>query len=311
MRCARGSSRWCCSSPSPPPRARSRTARSTRRSPARWPRPRPRPSAAIGSPRRSRGSSRSAAPHKIGCAPGCARSIGSGARGCCPWPAASTRCSGTSRASSGSSASPRGTSARSARCARAWPRCRRRTRGSPARRSKPSARSPRSASAARRSSAPRWGCGRPSVSPRPCWDRRPTRRGARASGSASPTPSPRASRRFAGASRSRSAAAPRLADAQREGGAGLELSAAQGTGVRSVGAGRVAYAAPHPAYGRLVILDHGDGYYTVYGGLGVLAVQVGQSLTADAPLGSIGGQPLFFQVRRGTRPLPAREWLGI
>lgn len=102
-----------------------------------------------------------------------------------------------------------------------------------------------------------------------------------------------------------------LADAQREGGAGLELSAAQGTGVRSVGAGRVAYAAPHPAYGRLVILDHGDGYYTVYGGLGVLAVQVGQSLTADAPLGSIGGQPLFFQVRRGTRPLPAREWLGI
>ncbi len=102
-----------------------------------------------------------------------------------------------------------------------------------------------------------------------------------------------------------------LADAQREGGAGLELSAAQGTSVRSVGAGRVAYAAPHPAYGRLVILDHGDGYYTVYGGLGVLAVQVGQSLTADAPLGSIGGQPLFFQVRRGTRPLPAREWLGI
>lgn len=102
-----------------------------------------------------------------------------------------------------------------------------------------------------------------------------------------------------------------LADAQREGGAGLELTAAPGTSARSVGPGRVAYAAPHPAYGRLVILDHGEGYYTVYGGLAALAVQVGQTVPVDAPLGSIGGQPLFFQVRRGTRPLSAREWLGI
>ncbi len=102
-----------------------------------------------------------------------------------------------------------------------------------------------------------------------------------------------------------------LADAEREGGAGLELTASPGASARSVAPGRVAYAAPHPAYGRLVILDHGDGYYTVYGGLASITAQVGQTLPADAPLGSLASSPLFFQVRRGTRPMPPREWLGI
>lgn len=107
------------------------------------------------------------------------------------------------------------------------------------------------------------------------------------------------------------AGSARLADAEREGGAGLELAATPGVTVRSVLGGRVAYAAPHPAYGRLVILDHGDGHYTVYGGLGALGVTVGQELPTDAVLGTVGAQPVFFQVRRGTRPLPAREWLGL
>ncbi|HEY8427828.1 MAG TPA: peptidoglycan DD-metalloendopeptidase family protein, partial [Sandaracinaceae bacterium] len=102
-----------------------------------------------------------------------------------------------------------------------------------------------------------------------------------------------------------------LADAQREGGEGLELSASVGASVRAVAAGRVAYAAPHPAYGQLVILDHGDGYYTVYGGLALVSARVGQSVPASAPIGIVGAAPLFFQVRRGTRPLSAREWLGV
>ncbi|HBQ17679.1 MAG TPA: peptidase, partial [Myxococcales bacterium] len=56
---------------------------------------------------------------------------------------------------------------------------------------------------------------------------------------------------------------------------------------------------------------HGDGHYTVYGGLGAVAVQVGQQVPANTPLGTVGGQPLFFQVRRGTRALDARAWLGL
>lgn len=103
----------------------------------------------------------------------------------------------------------------------------------------------------------------------------------------------------------------RISDGEREGGGGLEIATTSGVTVRAVGGGRVAYAAPHPAYGRLVIVDHGDGHYTVYGGLGAVAVTAGTPVARDAVLGTVGDQPVFFQVRRGTRPLPAREWLGI
>lgn len=100
-------------------------------------------------------------------------------------------------------------------------------------------------------------------------------------------------------------------DGEREGGVGLEIVATAGVSVRAVGPGTVSYAASHPAYGRLVIIDHGDGHYTVYGGLGAITTQPGAAIERDAVLGAVGPQPVFFQVRRGTRPLPAREWLGI
>ena len=107
------------------------------------------------------------------------------------------------------------------------------------------------------------------------------------------------------------AGSAQLADDSREGGAGLALTASSGVTVRAVHRGRVAFGAPHPAYGRLVIVDHGDNHYTVYGGLGAIGVRVGQSVDRDAVLGIVGTQPLFFQVRRGTRPLDARAWLGL
>lgn len=103
----------------------------------------------------------------------------------------------------------------------------------------------------------------------------------------------------------------RLSDAEREGGAGVELVATAGVSVRAVGAGRIAYAARHPGYGSLVIVDHEDGHYTVYGGLGAIAVRVGEPVLRDGVVGIVGDEPVFFQVRRGTRPLSAREWLGI
>ncbi|HEY2408559.1 MAG TPA: peptidoglycan DD-metalloendopeptidase family protein, partial [Polyangiaceae bacterium] len=46
-------------------------------------------------------------------------------------------------------------------------------------------------------------------------------------------------------------------------GPGLEMIAPRGATVRSVYAGRVAFADSYADYGRTVILDHGDGYYTV------------------------------------------------
>ncbi|MFK7990739.1 MAG: murein hydrolase activator EnvC [Sandaracinaceae bacterium] len=102
-----------------------------------------------------------------------------------------------------------------------------------------------------------------------------------------------------------------VAPATREGGEGVELTASRGVSVRAVEGGRVAYAAPHAAYRQLVIVDHGDGYFTVYGGLASIGVGAGHSVARDAVVGTVGDEPVFFQVRRGSRPLPARAWLGI
>jgi septal ring factor EnvC (AmiA/AmiB activator) len=106
-------------------------------------------------------------------------------------------------------------------------------------------------------------------------------------------------------------------DAQRDesDGPGLEFLARAGTTVRSAAAGRVAFSDIYGSYGRLVILDHGDNYYTVYGGLGNVDVRVGDDLSRSARIGTIASSrsdpSLFFEVRRGTRSLPPRGWLGL
>jgi len=98
-------------------------------------------------------------------------------------------------------------------------------------------------------------------------------------------------------------------------GPGLELIAPMGAPVRAVAAGRVAFSDRHGSYGQLVIVDHGDHYYTVYGGLGHVVVQAGDDLSQSARIGDVGADTtpaaLYFEVRRGARTLDARSWLGI
>jgi septal ring factor EnvC (AmiA/AmiB activator) len=77
----------------------------------------------------------------------------------------------------------------------------------------------------------------------------------------------------------------------------------------------VAFARNYGAYGLMVIIDHGSSFYTVYGGLASTDVQVGDWVGMSTRVGTLdtGGPDaiLFFEVRRGTRPLDARSWLGL
>jgi septal ring factor EnvC (AmiA/AmiB activator) len=98
-------------------------------------------------------------------------------------------------------------------------------------------------------------------------------------------------------------------------GPGLEFLAPAGTRVRAAAAGRVGFSDRYGNYGRLVILDHGNSYFTVYGGLGTVDVRVGDDLSRNARIGTIGNDAmppaLFFEIRRGTKTLPPRDWLGL
>ena len=105
--------------------------------------------------------------------------------------------------------------------------------------------------------------------------------------------------------------------AHREGtdGPGLELHAPVGTAVRAVFAGHVAFADRYGPYGRIVILDHGDHYYTVSGDLDEVDVKIGQDVGAGERIGTVGddgqGAMLYFEVRHGSQTIAPGPWLGL
>jgi murein DD-endopeptidase MepM/ murein hydrolase activator NlpD len=105
--------------------------------------------------------------------------------------------------------------------------------------------------------------------------------------------------------------------AHREGtdGPGLEIHAPVGSVVRAVFGGRVAFADRYGPYGRIVILDHGDHYYTVSGDLDEVDVKIGESVSAGERVGTVGddgqGPMLYFEVRHGSQTVTPAAWLGL
>lgn len=97
---------------------------------------------------------------------------------------------------------------------------------------------------------------------------------------------------------------------------GVEFSAKMGEPVRAVAPGRVRFAGWFRGYGKIVILDHGAGYFTVSGQLSQIRVQVGHQIKSGQILGTVGqtgsleGPGLYFEVRRGGAPLDPAEWLA-
>ncbi len=97
---------------------------------------------------------------------------------------------------------------------------------------------------------------------------------------------------------------------------GVEFEATGGETVRSVAPGAVRYAGWFRGYGRLVIVDHGDDYFTVMGHLADTFVEVGDMVGEGDTLGSVGdtgsltGPSLYFELRRGSEPLDPADWLA-
>jgi septal ring factor EnvC (AmiA/AmiB activator) len=105
-------------------------------------------------------------------------------------------------------------------------------------------------------------------------------------------------------------------------GPGLEMLAPVGTPVRAVFAGRVAFADRYDPFGQIVILDHGDHYYTLMGDLSAIEVKVGDDLSAGAKVGTVGtraaedsaksaSSALYFEVRQGANTIEPGPWLGL
>ncbi len=96
---------------------------------------------------------------------------------------------------------------------------------------------------------------------------------------------------------------------------GVDFAAPHGEPARAVAAGEVRFAGWFRGYGKLVILDHGDEYFTVSGHLSEIRpgvgdwVEAGQTIGLVGDTGSLSGARLYFEIRRGGEPLDPGEWL--
>lgn len=95
---------------------------------------------------------------------------------------------------------------------------------------------------------------------------------------------------------------------------GVLVSGPQGAPVRAVYHGRVVYADWLSGLGLLTIIDHGDGYLSLYGHNERLYKEVGERVTSGdtiATVGDSGGRQtpaLYFEIRKAGKPVDPRPW---
>jgi septal ring factor EnvC (AmiA/AmiB activator) len=94
---------------------------------------------------------------------------------------------------------------------------------------------------------------------------------------------------------------------------GIEIATGDGAVAAAVHDGRVAFADVFAGYGQLVILDHGNRAYSLYGYLSTLAVSQGARVEAGQALGTVGRAPdgapaLYFELRIDARPVDPVQW---
>lgn len=97
---------------------------------------------------------------------------------------------------------------------------------------------------------------------------------------------------------------------------GIRIQAPAGSEVRAVHGGRVMYADWLRGQGMLLVLDHGNGYMSLYAHNDVLLQEPGQWVKPGdviARTGNSGGEKepaLYFEIRQNGRPVNPRQWLG-
>ena len=95
---------------------------------------------------------------------------------------------------------------------------------------------------------------------------------------------------------------------------GLDIGAAFGATIVAADGGTVTIAGVNGGYGNCVMIDHGNGYYTLYGHMSSIAVSVGQSVSKGETIGYVGstgvstGPHLHFEIRQGTTILDPENW---
>lgn len=96
---------------------------------------------------------------------------------------------------------------------------------------------------------------------------------------------------------------------------GIVLRVPEGTAILAVAKGTVAATGFKRGYGQLVIVDHGNQYYTIYAHLSQVLVKKGEEVNVRYPVGlsgstgTLGPPQLYFEMRQGVNTLNPQLWL--
>jgi len=97
---------------------------------------------------------------------------------------------------------------------------------------------------------------------------------------------------------------------------GIGIAAPAGTAVKAVSSGRVALVQRLGTYGLTVVLEHGNGYFSLYMQLGSASVAAGESVQRGQSIGTVGGENtdqgahLYFEIRGENQiALDPADWL--
>ena len=96
---------------------------------------------------------------------------------------------------------------------------------------------------------------------------------------------------------------------------GIDISADKGQPVKAVYSGKIIYARWFNDYGNMIIIDHGNSYYTLYAHLAKMLkitgdrVKTGDVIATVGETGSLSGPKLHFEVRHHGKPQDPLNWL--
>lgn len=96
---------------------------------------------------------------------------------------------------------------------------------------------------------------------------------------------------------------------------GLEIQAAAGAKVHAIETGKVIFSGTMPGYGQIVILDHGDREYSLYGRLTEVTAVVGAIIQRGVDIATIGeagadDKNFYFEIRKNGKPLNPGLFVG-
>ncbi len=96
---------------------------------------------------------------------------------------------------------------------------------------------------------------------------------------------------------------------------GIEIKASRKDKAKAIAGGRVVYSSRYEDFGNLLIIDHGNGYHSLYGNLSEVALKNGELLIAGMEIGTADKSnesnvpALYFEIRHKGKPVDPIPWL--